>query len=244
MDQKNFIVAIVLSVLIIVGWQAVFPPAKPPVNQQQTASTQNGTPQAPTGQPGAPGAPGTQGTVQPGTPAAQPAQVVSRSEALARSPRVTFDTPELIGSIALKGARIDDVRLVKYRVTVDPKSEPVPVLSPVGGEHPYYAEFGWSPADPSIKVPGPDTLWTADQRHGRARQAGAAYLGQWPGPDLRASTSRSTNSSCSTSSRASRTRPTSRSRSIPGAWSSVTASPRPRASTSCTRAPTASSTAA
>ena len=160
MDQKNFIVAIVLSVLIIVGWQAAFPPAKPPVNQQQTASTQDGTPQAPSG---APGAPGTQGTVQPGAPATQPAQVVSRTEALARSPRVTFDTPELIGSIALKGARIDDVRLAKYRVTVDPKSDPVPVLSPVGSAHPYYAEFGWSPADPSIKVPGPDTLWTADR---------------------------------------------------------------------------------
>ena len=156
MDQKNFIVAIVLSVLIIVGWQAFFPPAKPPVNQQQTTSTQNGTaPQAPSGQPGAPGA------VQPGAPATQPAQVVSRSEALGRSPRVTFDTPELIGSIALTGARIDDVRLAKYRETVDPKSPPVPVLSPVGSEHPYYAEFGWSPADPSIKVPGPDTVWTA-----------------------------------------------------------------------------------
>ena len=161
MDQKNFIVAIVLSVLIIVGWQYAFPPAKPPVNQQQTASTQNGTaPQAPSG---APGAPGTQGTVQPGAPANQPAQIVSRTEALARSPRVTFDTPELIGSINLKGARIDDVRLAKYRETVDPKSPPVPVLSPVGSEHPYYAEFGWSPADPSIKVPGPDSLWTASQ---------------------------------------------------------------------------------
>src|SRR6185503_12537784 len=129
MDQKNFIVAIVLSVLIIVGWQYAFPPAKPPVNQQQTASTQNGTaPQGPSGAPAAPGAPGT----QPGAPAAQPAQIVSRSEALTRSPRVTFDTPELIGSIALKGARIDDVRLAKYRETVDPKSPPVPVLSPVG----------------------------------------------------------------------------------------------------------------
>src|SRR6185436_6908149 len=162
MDQKNFIIAIVLSVLIIVGWQAAFPPAKPPVNQQQTASTQNGTaPQAPSGAPATPGAPGTQGTVQPGAPANQPAQVMSRAEALARSPRVSFDTPELVGSIALKGARIDDVRLVKYRETVDPKSPPVPVLSPVGGDHPYYAEFGWSPADPSIKVPGPDTVWTA-----------------------------------------------------------------------------------
>jgi YidC/Oxa1 family membrane protein insertase len=164
MDQKNFILAIVLSVLIIVGWQAAFPPAKPPVNQQQTASTQNGAaPQAPSGAPGAPGTPGAQGAVQSGAPATQPAQVVGRTEALARSPRVTFETPELIGSINLKGARIDDVRLAKYRVTVDPKSDPVPVLSPVGSAHPYYAEFGWSSADPSVKVPGPDSLWTADR---------------------------------------------------------------------------------
>ena len=40
MDQKNFIVAIVFSVLIIVGWQALFPPAKAPVQQQ--ATTQSG----------------------------------------------------------------------------------------------------------------------------------------------------------------------------------------------------------
>ena len=158
MDQKNFIVAIVLSVLIIVGWQHFFQPTKPPVPQQQTTSQSGtpGTPQTPAGQT-APGA--------PGAPAAEPAppQILSRKEALAASPRVTFDTPELIGSIALKGGRIDDVRLVKYRETIDPKSDPVPVLSPVGGEHPYYAEFGWASSDTSIKTPQADTLWTADR---------------------------------------------------------------------------------
>ena len=156
MDQKNFIVAIVLSVLIIVGWQAAFPPAKPPVNgtPQQTA-TQSGAPAAPTGQPGTPG-------TQPG-PGAVPNQqrVVGRSEAVALTPRVTFRTAELTGSISLKGARIDDVQLVKYRETIDPKSPPVPVLSPVGSAHPYYAEFGWSSSDAAIKVPGPETVWTS-----------------------------------------------------------------------------------
>jgi YidC/Oxa1 family membrane protein insertase len=159
MDQKNFIVAIVLSVLIIVGWQAAFPPAKPTVTPQQQAATQSstpGAPAAPTGQPVAPG-------VQPGGVAAPASQVVSRSEALARTPRVTFSTPELLGSISLKGARIDDVQLVKYRETIDPKSPPVPVLSPIGSIHPYYAEFGWSASDPAVKVPGPDTMWTADR---------------------------------------------------------------------------------
>jgi len=158
MDQKNFIVAIVLSVLIIVGWQVAFPPAKPPVNGTQQTTPQSGAPQAPAGQPGATG-------VQPG-PGAGPAQqpVVGRPEALAQSPRVTFNTAELVGSISLKGARIDDVQLVKYRETIDPKSPPVPVLSPVGSAHPYYAEFGWSSSDPAIKVPGPDSLWTADNQ--------------------------------------------------------------------------------
>ncbi len=160
MDQKNFIVAIVLSVLIIVGWQAAFPPAKPTVTPaQQQAATPPGAPAAPaaaTGQPVAPGA-------QPGTPATAAQQVVSLKEALARTPRVSFSTPELLGSISLKGARIDDVQLVKYRETIDPKSPPVPVLSPVGTAHPYYAEFGWSASDAAIKVPGPETMWTTNK---------------------------------------------------------------------------------
>src|SRR5690349_20991464 len=126
MDQKNFIVAIVLSVIIIMGWQALFPP-KPTTPSQQQTSSQSNAPSpsnsgpAPAGQPTAPTSP----TTQPGTP------VVSRDDALAASPRVTFGTPELLGSIALKGALIDDVRLAKHREELDPKSPPVPVLSPI-----------------------------------------------------------------------------------------------------------------
>ena len=47
---------------------------------------------------------------------------LTREEALAASPRVAIDTPSLKGSIALKGARIDDLILKDYRVTVDPDS--------------------------------------------------------------------------------------------------------------------------
>ena len=156
MDQKNFIVAIVLSVAIIMGWQYLFPAKHPqPQEQQQTAgqSTAPNAPQSGSTQPSAPGAPSS------GQPASE--KVMTREEALAASPRVTFNTPQLIGSIALKGARIDDVRLAKHREELDPSSPPVPVLSPLGGDHPYYAEFGWTSSDASIKVPGPDSLWTA-----------------------------------------------------------------------------------
>ena len=124
MDQKNFIVAIVLSVIIIMGWQTLFPAKPPTPPQQQASQTAPGAPGAP------PTAPGTAPTGAPAAPPAQPAgqQIVSREEALSRSPRVTFSTPELLGSIALKGGRIDDVRLAKHREELDPKSPPVPVL--------------------------------------------------------------------------------------------------------------------
>src|SRR5437763_2153894 len=154
MDQKNFIVAIVLAVVIIMGWQTLFPPAKTPPPQQQTTQTTSptGNPGAPASAPGAPAA----------TPAAAPQKVMTLDEALAaQGPRVVFNTDQLLGSIALKGARIDDVRLAKQRETIDPSSPPVPVLSPVGTEHPYYAEFGWSASDAAVKLPGPDTVWTA-----------------------------------------------------------------------------------
>ena len=54
----------------------------------------------------------------PGLPALP--QILSREAALAASPRVRIETPNLSGSIALKGARIDDLSLTKYRETVDP----------------------------------------------------------------------------------------------------------------------------
>jgi YidC/Oxa1 family membrane protein insertase len=109
---------------------------------------------------------------------------VGLKEALARTPRVTFSTAELLGSISLKGARIDDVQLVKYRETIDPKSPPVPVLSPVGTVHPYYAEFGWSASDAAIKVPGPETMWTADTRRWRRRPGADRTTAGVASPDI------------------------------------------------------------
>ena len=93
---------------------------------------------------------------------------MTREAALALSPRLRIETPRVAGSIALKGGRLDDLALVKYRETVDPKSPAVVLLAPSGSPHPFYAEFGWSPpGGTTLKVPGPETLW---------QQQGAAPL--------------------------------------------------------------------
>jgi YidC/Oxa1 family membrane protein insertase len=165
-NNRNFILAIVLSIGVLFGWQYFFVPKHPPqapatqTAQQQPAQqpVQPGPPQ-PSGESGAPvPAPGA------GLPAGAPQTATqTRDEALASAPRVAIDTPGIKGSINLKGARLDDVVLKKYRETVDPSSPNVVLLSPSGSPHPYYVEHGWV-ADPGkdLAVPGPDTVWKAE----------------------------------------------------------------------------------
>src|SRR5262249_14902148 len=125
-DQKNTILAIVLSALVLIGWQIFFgmPQAE---KQRQIAQQQAQEPaEQQQTQPGAPGAPAQQqAPVQPGQQRTAPqapgqagpaaAQPLTREAALAASPRVRIDTPRVAGSINLKGARIDDLSLIKFR---------------------------------------------------------------------------------------------------------------------------------
>jgi YidC/Oxa1 family membrane protein insertase len=153
-DQKNTLLAIVLSALVLIGWQIFF---GMPQMEKQKQTQQQQQPSAPT----VPQQPGI--TPQPGTvPQAPggPGLTMSREAALAQSPRVRIETPSLVGSIALKGGRVDDLSLIKYRETVDPKSPAIVLLAPSGSPHPFYAQFGWTPAaGASVKLPGDDTVW-------------------------------------------------------------------------------------
>jgi YidC/Oxa1 family membrane protein insertase len=165
-DQKNTILAIVLSALVLIAWQIYFGlpqmEKQKQIQQQQAQERSQQQPPPLPQQPGAtqaPSAPGAapQAPTQPGAAAAQP---MTRDAALATSPRVHIETPSLSGSIALKGGRIDDLSLVKYRETVEPNSPPIVLLAPSGSSNPFYAEFGWSaPSGTSVKLPGPDTVW-------------------------------------------------------------------------------------
>src|SRR5947209_4418076 len=182
MNDKNTIIAIVLSAIVLLGWQYFI--GMPQMEkqrqeallkqqqqqQQQQAPAPGGGPApgvtpAPTTVP-APGTPPAPGTVaQPGAPPAPgqappAAQNQTREAVLGASPRIPIDTPRLKGSIALKGARLDDLALTQYRETVDPKSPPIVLLSPSGTERPFYAEFGWVPgAGATAKLPNADTVW-------------------------------------------------------------------------------------
>ncbi|KQT12635.1 MULTISPECIES: membrane protein insertase YidC [Bradyrhizobium] len=162
-DNRNTILAVILSGLVLIAWQYFYnvPQMEKQRAQQQTqAELQKGS----TPQPSASTTPGSApqpGAAQPSTPAVNQAQpVVARETAIAASPRVKIETPRIAGSISLKGGRIDDIALVQYRETVDPKSPPIILYSPSGTAEPYYAEFGWVAATGvTAKMPDAQTVW-------------------------------------------------------------------------------------
>ncbi|HVJ50991.1 MAG TPA: membrane protein insertase YidC [Aliidongia sp.] len=142
-EQRNLILAVVLSAAIFFAFQFFAPPSKPPVsptqpNQQHTTATVPGESPAPT----------------------TPEATATRAEILAQGGRVTIDTPRVKGSINLKGARLDDLTLADYHETVDKKSPTIVLLSPSGAPDAYFSEQGWIGGKGSaLKLPGSDTVW-------------------------------------------------------------------------------------
>lgn len=163
-DNRNLLLAIVMSVVILLGWQFFY--AKPQMDKQQEIARQNQQAQSQpaSGAPGSAPAPGQPaGSAVPGSATAQ--AVGTREQALAASPRIRIDTPKISGSLSLTGARIDDVSLKAYRETVDPKSPNIVLLSPAGGPNAYYSDFGWVAAPGNnVVLPNATTVWTADSQ--------------------------------------------------------------------------------
>src|ERR1700722_5506793 len=162
MEQKNLVLAIALSIVILIGFQFFI--EKPRLQRNQAEQAQQAEQNAATGAPAAGGSPSAvPGAATPSLPATATSvpTAESRDVALAKSPRVRINTLELHGSIALVGGRIDDLTLAQYHDTVDPKSPEIVLLSPPGTASPYFVDLGWAPADKSVAVPGEDTRWTA-----------------------------------------------------------------------------------
>ncbi|MGV3575234.1 MAG: membrane protein insertase YidC [Devosia sp.] len=161
-DNRNVILAVVLSMIVLFGWQ--FFVAGPQLERQQRANeiaAQQQAEQAALAVPATPAA-GTQTTAATDQPLSSQT-FADRATAIAASNRVTIDTEDLAGSINLTGARIDDLRLEKYRETVDPNSPIITLLSPSGAPGGYYVEHGWAPpAGATTALPDANTVWALE----------------------------------------------------------------------------------
>lgn len=163
-NNRNMILAVVLSMMVLFGWQYFI--AGPQLEQaqreaeraaQQETSQQNADVAVPDGS-------DTAGAAAPGAGSDEALRFSNREEAIAASDRVTIATESLSGSINLTGGRIDDLHLVKYKETTDPESPTITLLSPAGAPKPYYLEQGWvAPSGADITLPNANTVWEVEQ---------------------------------------------------------------------------------
>ena len=145
-QNKNLILASVLSFIVIITWFILFPPPEPVTRDmestQQQAEESNLAPNADTEN--------------------APLIETGETEIAVEAERIQIENELLTGAISTQGGRIDQLSLKKYRNTISEDSDIVTLLSPVGQPEAYYAAFGWAPAV-GIKpnqVPDPNTIWT------------------------------------------------------------------------------------
>ncbi|RUT28229.1 membrane protein insertase YidC [Arsenicitalea aurantiaca] len=159
-DNRNMILAIVLSLAVLFGWQ--FFVAGPQIEraQQQAEIARQLEEQPDAGLP-TPALGTTPGAVTPEVPSAA-ASFADRDAAIAAGPRVRIDSTGLLGSINLTGGRLDDLELKRYHETVDDSSPIISLLTPAGAPAAYFVEQGWVPAGTQLSVPDAQSVWTVE----------------------------------------------------------------------------------
>lgn len=153
-NQRNLILAVVLSLALLLGFDfvmsqfypqpaptepAVTAPADTPVERAAARHTRDG------------------GLTDPAEEAEEERDVAT---ALAVPDRIRIDAPEVAGSINPVGGRVDDIVLKTHRQTVEKDSGPVRLFSPSGTPAQQFAQFGW--VGEGVTLPDARTPWRAE----------------------------------------------------------------------------------
>ena len=141
METKNVIAAISLSAAVIILYSLFFAPTQEELkrNQVKKESIQKNS----------------------DTPSLDKNETfvkLSRKDALLESRRIIFENNNIIGSISLKGATIDDLTFKEYSIALN-SNDKVTLLNPKNFENGYQIESGFVTANKNIDVPDASTLW-------------------------------------------------------------------------------------
>ena len=141
MDAKNVIAAISLSAAVIILWAVFFPPNQEAVKQNLTEKKQiQKTSDAP--------------SIEKNENSTK----LTRKDALSENDRIQFENDNVVGSISLKGAAIDDLTFKEYNVELN-GNEKVTLLRPRKVEDGYLIESGFLTTNKNIDVPDSSTIW-------------------------------------------------------------------------------------
>ena len=144
MDSKNTIAAIALSSAVIVLWALFFVPEKSTVDQNIVEKEKI-----------------EQSDDAPSLEQKETQITISRDDALKQSERIQFENDNIIGSISLKGASIDDLTFKNYKVTLD-NEQRVTLLGPRNIKEGYLIDSGFVTSDKNVDVPNSDTIWSIE----------------------------------------------------------------------------------
>ncbi len=142
MDTKNVIAAITLSSAIIILWSLFMIPEQEP--KRQDPSEKNKIEQS---------------SDAPSLEQKETLVTISRDEALKQNERVKFENNNIIGSISLKGASIDDLTFKNYKIDLDNEKK-VTLLGPRNIDEGYLIESGFVTTDKNIEIPNSESVWS------------------------------------------------------------------------------------
>lgn len=155
-NQRNLLVAVVMCGVLLLGWDAgmnyFYPQPAPTTQSAKVDAVSDAAPDS-----AAPVSRTREGGLT--DPIAIEEERADLVTALAAATRVKIDSPEVLGSINLVGARIDDITLKTHRQTVKEDSGPVRLFSPQGTPGQQFAQFGW--VGQGVAVPDATTVWEA-----------------------------------------------------------------------------------
>ena len=145
-NQKNLFLAVVFSLIILIGYDFFFAPKKNELNKTQFDENNS------------------EEISDKDTPSIDTSLVKKSNKNKSSEKRVQFKANRIEGSINLFGATIDDIILSDYFRTIE-KKEKVRVLNKESSNSPYFLRMGWASTDKSLELPNKDSLWTASKQN-------------------------------------------------------------------------------
>ena len=143
MDTRNVIAAISMSAAVLILWSLFMVPEpdpnkikKDPIEKTKTVESSD----------------------TPSLDKNENFTKLTRKDALAENERIQFENDNVVGSISLKGATIDDLTFKEYNVELN-GNEKVTLLSPRKVEDGYLIESGFVTTNKNISVPDSSTVW-------------------------------------------------------------------------------------
>ena len=150
-NQKNLLIAVVLSVVILVGFDFFFKPEK---KQLQESSVEQNQINQNVGSDKDENIPSINSQIE--------TTQVDENKILEE--RISFNSKRLSGTINLIGATLDDLSLKDYFESIN-KEKKINILNPVSSVSPYFLRIGWASPDKSIKLPNKNSKWKSVKKN-------------------------------------------------------------------------------